>query len=94
MSTSLAVGTSAAEEMFHARVTNTIMLPNGTLITKNEADGPMVSSLKGVRLNMVALPRETLYLLQDGVTAELWARESHALQVMREKRINIEQLSL
>ena len=71
-------------------MTNTIVLPDGALITKNEANRPMVSSLKEVGLNMVALPRETLYLLQDGVTTELWAMESRAIQVMREKHINIE----
>ncbi len=94
VSTSLAIGTSAAEEMLRTRVTNTIVLPDGALTTENEADRPMVSSLKGVGLNMAVLPRETLHLLQDGVTAELRARESRALQVMSEQRINIEQLSL
>ena len=90
VSTNLAVGTSAAEEMLHARMTNTIVLPDGALVTKIEADRPMVSSLKGIGLKMVALPWETLYLLQDGVTAELQGRESRAIQVMRKKRINIE----
>lgn len=54
----------------------------------------MVSGLKGLRINMDALPRETLYVLQDGVTIELRAREGHVLQVMSEQRNNIEQLSL
>lgn len=54
----------------------------------------MVSSLKEVGLNMATLPWEMLYLLQDGVTTELQARESCALQVMSEQRINIEQLGL
>jgi hypothetical protein len=43
---------------------------------------------------MAALPRETLYVLQDGITAELRARESRALQVLSEQKINMEQLSL
>lgn len=84
MSTILTVGISAAKEMFRAKMTNTIVLPDGALIAKNEADRPMVSSLKGTGLNMGVLPRETFYILQDGVIVELWARESHALQVMRE----------
>ena len=44
VSTSLAVGTSASEEMLCARVTNTIVLPDGALITENEANRPMVNS--------------------------------------------------
>lgn len=32
--------------------------------------------------------------MQDGITIELRARESHALQVLSEKKINMEQLSL
>lgn len=75
-------------------MTNTIVLPDGALITENDADRPMVSSLKGVGSNMVTLPQETLYLLQDGVMEELWARKSRTIQVMSEQCINIEQLSL
>jgi len=63
VSTSLDVGTSAAEEMLYPRMTNTIVLPDGTLVTKNEANRPMVSSLKGIWINMVALPWEMLYIL-------------------------------
>ena len=50
--------------------------------------------IKGLGLNLVALPRETLYLLQDGIMTELCARESRAIQVLSEQKINIEQLSL
>lgn len=60
VSTNLAVGTSAAKEMPHARMTNIIMLPDGALITENEADTPMVNGLKGIILNVAALPRDTL----------------------------------
>lgn len=94
MSTSLAIDTSATEEMLCTRVTNMIVLPNGALATEKEADKPTIRSFKGVGLNMVVLPRETLYLLRDGVTMELMAQESRALQVMRKKCINIEQLGL
>jgi len=79
VSTRLKIGTSAAEEMLHTRVTNMIVLPDGALITAKEADRPTVNSLKGVGLNMATLPRETLYLLQDGVITELQARENRAL---------------
>lgn len=90
MLTSLAIGTSAAKEMLRTRMTSTIVLLDGALITESEADRPMVRSLKGIGLNMAVLPQETLDILQDGVTAELRSRESYALQVMSEKCINIE----
>ena len=61
----------AAKEMLRAQMTNTIVLPDGALVIENEADRPMVTGLKGIRLNIVALPRETLYILQDGVTTKL-----------------------
>lgn len=70
--------------MLRAHMTNTIVLPDGALVTENEADNPMVIRLKGIGLNMAALPRERLYILQDRVTAELQARESHVIQVTRE----------
>lgn len=54
----------------------------------------MVSALNGVGINMVALPCETLYVLQDRVTTELRAREGQAPQVISEQRINMEQLNL
>lgn len=63
MSTSLVINTFAAEEMLCTRVTNMIVLQDGALTIEKEADRAMVNSLKGFRLNMVALPRDTLYLL-------------------------------
>lgn len=71
MSTNLAVGTSTLEEILCTRMTNTIVFPNGTVVTKNEANRPMFSGLKGIKLNVDALPWETLYILQYGVTATL-----------------------
>lgn len=71
LSTSLAVETTTVEQMLRARVTNTIVLPKGALITTNEVDRPMVNALKGLGINMAALPWETLYVLQDGITPEL-----------------------
>jgi len=82
VSTSLVVGTSTVKEMLCARMTCTIVIPNGALMTENKADRPMVSSVKGVGLNMAMLSQETLYLLKDRVTTELGARESCAIQVM------------
>jgi len=61
-----------------------LVLLDGSLTTENEADRPTINVLKGVGLNLVALPREALHLLQDGVTAELRDREHCALQVISE----------
>ena len=80
--------------MFRTRMTNTIVLPEGALVTENESNRPTVSTLKEVGINMAALPRETLYVLQDGVTTKIQAREGHTLQVLRKQKINMEQLSL
>lgn len=85
MSTILAIGASVVIEMLCTRVNNVILLPDGALTTENEVDMPMISSLKGVGLNMAMLPQEMLHLLQDGVTGELRAQESRTLQVMSEQ---------
>lgn len=79
--------------MLCARTTNTFVLPEGALSITNEVGRAEMSTMKGLGLNLAALPRETLYQLQVGVT-ELHAREGHALQVMSEQKINMEQLSL
>lgn len=52
-----------AEQMLHTLVTNTIVLPEGSLVTTNEANRPTVSALKGLGINMATLPWETLYVL-------------------------------
>jgi len=92
--TRLAVGITAAKEMLRTHTTNIIVLSDRALVTANEADQYTVSTLKGMGINMVALPQETLYVLQDGITVELRDRESHALQVLSDKKINMENLSL
>lgn len=74
--------------MLRARTTNTFVLPEGTILAAAEGD------MRGWGLNLVALPKETLYQLQDGVTVELCAREGRALQVLSEQKLNLEQLSL
>ena len=57
------VGTLSTSLMLRARMTNTIALPEGALVTENEADSPMDNALKGVGINMAALPWEMLYVL-------------------------------
>ena len=80
--------------MLHAQMANTIVLPKGALVTSNEASKFSISMRNGLGVNLVALLRETLHLLQDGITAELRTKESHALQVLSKQKINMEQLAL
>lgn len=67
---------------------NTLVLPTGTILAKAEGD------MRSWGLNLASLPQETLYQLQDGVTAEFRAREGYTLQVLMEKKGNPEQVSL
>ena len=73
---------------------NAIVLPKGALAAENEIDRAAVGRIKGIGLNLATLLRETLYLLQDGITIELHARDSRMIQVLSEQKINMEQLSL
>lgn len=53
-----------------------------------------VGKIKGLSLNLPTLLQDTLYKLQDGIIADLRAREGHMIQVMSEKNTNIKYLSL
>lgn len=94
VSTILAIDTSKDTNMLHMKVFGAIVLTDGALTMENEVNRPTVSTLKGVGLNLTVLPREPLHLLQDGVITEMRAREQRALQVIREYRINNEQMDL
>ena len=59
--------------MLLAKVSSVVVLLNGALTTENEDDRSTISALKGVGLNLVALPGEVIHLLQDGVIIELRA---------------------
>ena len=67
---------------------NTLMLPLGIVLAKEKGD------MKSWGLNLATFPREILYQLQDGVTAELHAREGHTLQILMEHKENMEQVNL
>jgi len=84
MTLHLAEGASEAEQMLCGCKMNTLGLLEGVILAK--AEGDMI----GWGLNLVSLPRETLYQLQDGVNSELRAREGHALQVLSEHNVNLE----
>ena len=94
VSANLDIDTTEAIEMLHVKASNAIVLPDGVLTTKNEADRPTVNALKGVGLNLAVLPHEVLHLLQDGVILELRACEHYALQVFNEQRINNKKMKL
>jgi len=70
------------------------VLLDGALNTKIEANRTAVSTLKGVGLNLVALPSEALHLSQDGMIVELRAGEQRTLQVINEKKINNAQMAI
>lgn len=55
------------------------MLLKGVLIVENESDRAMVGRIKGLGLNLVTLPRDTLYRIQYGITVELGTREGQAI---------------
>jgi len=69
---------------------NTIVFLEGAIVAANVTDIFSVNMLKYLDLNLVALSREMLYQLQDGITVELRARESCVIQVLRKQKINME----
>lgn len=73
MTSHLAEGAFEAKQILCAHTTKTSVLTEGVVLV--EAEGNM----KDWGLNLAALLRETLYQLQDGVTAELCVREGRAL---------------
>jgi len=44
-----------AKQMLHVWMKNTIVLLEGELVTTNEANRPIVSTMKGLNINMAAL---------------------------------------
>jgi len=70
--------------MVRASTMYTLVLTTIAVVVETEGD------MRGWGLNLAALPRETLYQLQDGVTAELCARESCALQMLMDHGTNLE----
>ncbi len=60
-------------------MTKNFMFPKGALVVANEVDRAIMGGIKDLSLNLAALPLEAMYQLQDGVIAELRAREGHVL---------------
>ena len=61
LSTHILASTSTSKQMLHARMANIIVLPEAVLVSSNAMDHLLVSMMKGLGLNLVALPSETLY---------------------------------
>lgn len=90
----VATGIAEAEQMLRDHMNNPFVLTEGMLVAASECDRAAISSMRGVSLNLAALPCEILYQLQDGVIAELRAWEGYAIQVLNEQKIDMDQLSL
>ncbi len=69
-----------------------VVLPDRALTTEVQAKRATISSLKKVGFNLVPPPSEALHTLQDGVIAELWAREQRALNVISKQKVNNAQM--
>jgi len=63
VSTSLSINTSEVVEMLRAKASIAMVRLDGALTTKNEANGPTLSALKGVGLYLAMLLGEALHLL-------------------------------
>ena len=66
-----AEGTLKTEQLLWAKMENTIALPEGEMIADNMENRATMSRIKGLGLNLAALPWDILYQLQDGATKEL-----------------------
>lgn len=89
-----ATGTPTTEQLLWAKMDNIIALPEGALTVDSTEDRATVGQIKVFGLNLTALPRDTLYQLEDEATAELCAREGRAVKMLNEQWINIKKLSL
>lgn len=67
----MALGTTQAIELVRSLDLRLVMLPDGALTAKAEANKATIISLRNVGLNLAALPNEFLHTLQVGVIEEL-----------------------
>lgn len=79
------MGTLATKQLLRAKMANTIVLPEGALTMDNMKGRAAIGRLKGLGINLAALPREILYQLYDGVTREIYAQEGCAVQMLSEQ---------
>lgn len=49
--------------MLRTKMANTITLLDGALVSENTMDRVALNMMKGIGLNLVSLPRDTLYQL-------------------------------
>jgi len=55
--------TSTAEQMLRTKMANTIVLFEEVLVAENGIDKATIGRIKELGLNLVAIPRDTLYQL-------------------------------
>lgn len=67
-----------------------VALPEGSLHIESVDECIILSTLKNIELNIVALANEILHVLQAGVTEELREQEQRTLNLIREYRVNNE----
>lgn len=60
----------------------------GTLLAKSKEDNAQLEKIKGVGMNLLALPLQTFHALHHGVLDELRIREQCALSMINEVKMN------
>lgn len=80
---------AATKPFLQAQMAHSILIPIGVLLTTQTEDRVVLERFIGLRLNVVALPRENLQQLHDSARIELCGRAGHPNQVLQEQKINI-----
>ena len=89
---SLAPGTSQATELVRTLGLRTIAFLDGSLRVESTNDRIILITLKNIGLNIAMLPNEILHALHAGVIEELRAWEQCAINLIREYKVNNEEM--
>jgi len=87
---SLTLGTSQAAELVGTLDLRTITFLDGSIHTESSDDHIILSTIKNIGLNIVALSNETLHALHMGVEDELRTRKQCTLNLISEYKVNNE----
>jgi len=87
---SLALGTSQATELVRTLDLQTIAFPYGSLHTETIDYRIILSTIKNIGLNIVALSNKTLHALHAGMIDELRAKEQCTFNLISEYKVNNE----
>lgn len=71
-------------------VLRVISLPEGTVLAKSKEAHAKLLKIKGMGVNLVMLPLQTLHTLHQGVSNEICTREKHALSMINKVKLNNE----